>query len=59
MTARATFKQSDLTRAIRAVQSAGLKVVRTEIDDAGRIVLIHEGESKPATGRKNTCDEIF
>lgn len=58
MTARATFRQSDLTRALRAAQDAGLPVVRTEIGPDGRIIMVHEGEAPPKEGN-NTCDEVF
>jgi hypothetical protein len=36
----ATFKQSDLTRAIKAVEAAGIKAYRVEINDAGKPVVI-------------------
>lgn len=42
MTRRATFRTTDVTRAIAAAQKAGLKVARTEITEDGRIVLHHE-----------------
>lgn len=46
----ATFKQVDITRALRAVKAAGLDVVRTEIGADGKIVLHHsEVSSEPAT----------
>ena len=38
--ARAAFKQSDVTRAIRAAQAVGLPVVAFEITPEGRI-LVH------------------
>ena len=38
------FKQADVVRAIKAVQTAGLVVVRTEIHTDGRIVLYHQAE---------------
>jgi hypothetical protein len=37
---KATFKQADLTRALRAVEKAGCDVVRAEIARDGRIVLV-------------------
>jgi hypothetical protein len=41
MTVRAcTFRQRDVTRAIRAVQAAGMEIARVEIDKVGKIVII-------------------
>ena len=34
------FRQTDITKAIRAAQNAGLDVQRFEIDRAGKIVVI-------------------
>lgn len=42
MTARATFKQSDVARAMKGVQAAGQKVERVEIDPSGKIVIYTE-----------------
>lgn len=39
MTARARFKQSDLTRALKAAKLAGERVLKYEIDPNGRIVV--------------------
>lgn len=36
----ATFKQSDLTRALKAARDAGVTIARVEIDKAGKIVVI-------------------
>lgn len=38
------FRQSDVTRAMKAAKACGLDVVRTEIGPDGRIVLIHAAE---------------
>jgi hypothetical protein len=35
-----TFKETDLTKAIRGAQKAGLNVHRFEIDRAGKIVVL-------------------
>ena len=44
---KSTFKQADLTRALRAVEKAGRDVVRAEIARDGRIVLVFKnGEEK-------------
>lgn len=46
--APATFKQADVTRAIKAARAAGLPVAETRIDREGRIVLVHaEAQAKP------------
>jgi len=44
--ARATFRQSDVTRAAKAAMAAGLDVTRFEIEPAGKIVLFTQ---KPGT----------
>jgi hypothetical protein len=36
----ATFKQRDLTRAVKAVVAAGLAVARVEVDKDGKIVIV-------------------
>jgi hypothetical protein len=38
--APATFRQGDVTRAIKAAKQSGLPVARVEIDRAGRIVVV-------------------
>ena len=49
----ATFKQDDVTRALRAADAAGRKVRRVEIGRDGMIVLVMdevpEPEPKPTT----------
>lgn len=50
MTARATFKQADVTRAIAGVAAAGLKVESIEIMD-GRIV-VHVAEAANINSRR-------
>jgi hypothetical protein len=35
-----TFKQSDVTKAVKAVVAAGVHVARVEVDREGRIVVV-------------------
>lgn len=37
---RCTFRQQDVTRALRATVAAGIEVQRVEIDQAGKIVVV-------------------
>jgi hypothetical protein len=43
------FRQSDVTRALRAAKAAGLHVSRFEIDGAGKIVIVSGDEAAPTT----------
>jgi hypothetical protein len=45
--APAIFRQSDITRAIRAVRAAGVDKVRIEISKDGQFVIIVGGELEP------------
>ena len=58
MTARAAFKQGDVTRAIRGVEAAGLKVAACRIvPTTGEIVIELEGVAN--VNRKNPLDRIL
>ena len=35
-----TFKQTDVTRALKAARAAGLEVERVEIDKSGKIIVV-------------------
>jgi hypothetical protein len=35
-----TFRQRDMTRAVRAVAAAGMSVAKVEVDKAGKIVVV-------------------
>jgi hypothetical protein len=50
----ATFRQSDVTRAVRAARAVGLAVLATEIAPDGTIRLVHEAD--PA---KNSPSDPF
>ena len=45
--APSTFRQQDVTRAVKAVAAAGVHIARIEIDRLGKIVII-TGEVPPA-----------
>jgi hypothetical protein len=38
--APSTFRQQDVTKAVKAVTAAGVHIARIEIDKAGKIVII-------------------
>jgi DNA-binding MarR family transcriptional regulator len=44
--APSTFRQSDVTRAIKAAVAAGVEIQRVEIDPNGRIVIITATEAE-------------
>jgi hypothetical protein len=46
--APATFRQSDITKAIRAARKAGVENVRVEITKDGKLVIITTPEPEPA-----------
>jgi hypothetical protein len=48
-----TFKQSDVTKAVRAVVAAGVEVARVEVDKDGRIVVV-AGKPAPDEGRRDS-----
>jgi hypothetical protein len=52
--APSTFRQQDVTRAVKAVVAAGVDIARVEIDKAGKITIIAVGaeqhEGKGAEG---------
>ena len=56
----ATFRQRDLTRAIRAVKAAGLSVGRVLVDKSGRIEVTIGDPSHNATAlqERNEWDAI-
>jgi hypothetical protein len=38
--APSTFRQQDVTRAVKAVTAAGVRIARVEIDNTGKITII-------------------
>lgn len=52
----ATFKQTDVTRAVKGVKAAGMNVGRVEIDRDGRIVI---ESSSTLAAPQNAFDQWF
>jgi hypothetical protein len=52
-----TFKQGDVTKAIKAAVNAGLSVKRFEVDRDGRIVVI-TGDAPPSAITGNEWDDV-
>jgi hypothetical protein len=50
--APSTFRQQDVTRAVKAVTAAGVEIGRIEIDKAGKIVIV------PATALTAEPDDL-
>jgi hypothetical protein len=48
--APSTFRQQDVTRAVKAVAAAGVDIARVEIDKAGKITIIAGGPGKGGAG---------
>ena len=44
------FRQRELTRAMKAMQAAGVEVERIEIGQDGKIIIVPKGGTKQATG---------
>jgi hypothetical protein len=56
---RCTFKEVDLTRALRAAKKAGAHVARAEIARDGKIVLVlNKDDQAPSRSESNEWDEI-
>jgi hypothetical protein len=52
-----TFKQSDVTKAIKATVKAGIAVERVEIDRDGKIVIVSTKAEDVANGEKSGKNE--
>ena len=55
-----TFRQQDVTRAVKAVAAAGVHIARIEIDKMGKIVIITAGGTDQAgeTTEINEWDRV-
>ena len=58
--APSTFRQHDVTRAVKAVAAAGVHIGRVDIDKAGKIVIIAADEAgQSGEGREvNEWDRV-
>ena len=57
-----TFRQQDVTRALRAAKAAGLAVDRVEIDRSGKIVIVAvkaDYAPRGAFDKRNPWDEVL
>ena len=56
---RCTFKEVDLTRALRAAKKAGAQVARAEVARDGKIVLVlKKDDERPPMSERNEWDDI-
>src|SRR5262245_44219510 len=57
--APSTFRQQDVTRAVKAVSAAGVHIARIEIDKSGKIVIITvDPTDQPGETEANEWDRI-
>jgi hypothetical protein len=56
---RLAFKQTDVTRAIKAALAAGVQIARIEIDRGGRIVIVPGSPTLAAEPEYNEWDEVL
>lgn len=45
-----TFKERDVTRALRGAKAAGIQIQRVEIDNAGKIIIVAAIDSPQTLG---------
>jgi hypothetical protein len=54
-----TFRQRDVTKAVKAVVAAGVEVVRVEVDKAGKIIVVTAGSGdNQAQPEPNSWDTL-
>ncbi len=55
-----SFRERDLTRAVKAINKAGLRIKLVEIDKSGRIVVVPvNGGDAEAQQNRNEWDEVL
>jgi hypothetical protein len=55
--APSTFRQQDVTRAVKAVIAAGVTIARVEIDKAGKIVIVSSSNAPEAAEQGREVNE--
>ena len=55
--APSTFRQLDVTRAVKAVTAAGVHITRIEIDKTGKIVIITAADATDHPGKMREANE--
>ena len=58
LTARAAFKQNDVSRVVKGVQAAGLPVARVIYTDGGFEVIVGPPESEREVPMRNPLDRL-
>ena len=56
--APSTFRQQDVTRAVKAVTAAGVHIARVEIDKTGKIVIITADHGDGQMMEANEWDRV-
>ena len=56
--APSTFRQADVTKAVKAVRSAGVDIVRVEVTKDGKIVIITAPATAPNQAEGNEWDRV-
>jgi hypothetical protein len=54
--APSTFRQADVTKALKGAIAAGVSIVRVEIDNLGKIVIVTGTPHHPSTAPQDDLD---